>query len=114
MLERMFKKAQRKNRIRAKVSGTAVRPRLAVSTSNKHIIAQLIDDEAGKTLGYVSDENLNLKGTKSEKAKVVGENIAELAKKAKISTVVFDRGGKLYHGRVKALAEGAREKGLKF
>lgn len=114
MLEKMFKKEQRKNRIRAKVSGTATRPRLAVSTSNKHIVAQLIDDVAGKTLGFVSDEKLNLKGTKTEKAKIVGENIAEIAKKAKIDTVVFDRGGKLYHGRVKALADGARDKGLNF
>lgn len=114
MLEKMFKKAQRKNRIRAKISGTAARPRLAVSSSNKHIIAQIIDDENGKTLAYVSDANLKATGTKTEKAVKVGEAIAEAAKKAKVTTVVFDRGGKLYHGRVKALAEAARGKGLIF
>lgn len=114
MLAKFMKKEQRKNRIRAKVSGTAACPRLAVSSSNKHIIAQLIDDEAGKTLAYVSDENLKATGTKSEKATKVGEAIAEAAKKAKVTAVVFDRGGKLYHGRVKALAEAAREKGLNF
>jgi large subunit ribosomal protein L18 len=114
MLEKFVKKAQRKHRIRAKVAGSASRPRLAVNASNKHIIAQIIDDEAGKTLVYVSDVNIKATGTKSEMAKKVGEAIAEEAKKAKISQVVFDRGGKLYHGRVKALAEGAREKGLNF
>lgn len=114
MLERFMKKEQRKNRIRAKVSGTAARPRLSVSTSNKHIIAQLIDDEAQKTITYISDENIKATGTKTEKAAKVGEAIAEAAKKAKVSEVVFDRGGKLYHGRVKALAEAAREKGLNF
>jgi len=114
MLERFIKKNRRKNRIRSKVSGTAARPRLAVSVSNMHIIAQLINDEAGTTLGYTSDLLLSAKGTKVEKAASVGTAIAEIANKAKITTVVFDRGGKLYHGRVKALAEAARAKGLEF
>ena len=113
MLERFEKKNRRKHRIRATVTGTSARPRLAVCVSNLHIIAQVIDDEAGKTLAYASDTKIE-KGTKSEKAAVVGAKIAELAKKAKVTEVVFDRGGKLYHGRVKALAEAAREKGLKF
>jgi large subunit ribosomal protein L18 len=114
MLERFIKKDRRKNRIRSKVAGTAIRPRLAVSVSNMHIIAQVINDEAGETLAYTSDLLLGSKGTKVEKAAAVGTAIAELAKKAKINTVVFDRGGKLYHGRVKALAEAARAKGLEF
>jgi large subunit ribosomal protein L18 len=114
MLERFEKKERRKIRIRAKVSGTAVRPRLAVFTSNLHISAQLIDDVAGKTLASAIDTETKATGTKTEKATLVGVLIAEKAKKAKITEVVFDRGGKLYHGRVKVLAEAAREKGLKF
>lgn len=114
MLERFEKKDRRKNRIRAKISGTATRPRLAVFASNLHISAQIIDDVAGRTLASVYDTELTIKGTKSDKATKVGELIAEKAQKAKITEVVFDRGGKLYHGRVKALAEAAREKGLKF
>lgn len=113
MLKKFVKKEERKTRIRAKISGTASRPRLSVSSSNKHIIAQLIDDEAAKTLAYVTDLKITT-GTKTEKAAKVGEAIAEASKKAKVTEVVFDRGGKIYHGRVKALAEAAREKGLKF
>lgn len=114
MLERFAKKDRRKNRIRATVSGTAARPRLAVFTSNLHISAQIIDDTIGKTIVSAYDTEAKLTGTKSEKAAKVGEMIAEKAVKAKVTEVVFDRGGKLYHGRVKALAEGARAKGLKF
>jgi large subunit ribosomal protein L18 len=114
MLDKFVKKEQRKNRIRAKISGTAVRPRLSVSASNKHITAQLIDDDNQKTLVYVSDVKSENKVTKTASAGLVGERIAEAAKKIKISEVVFDRGGKLYHGRVKALADGARKGGLKF
>jgi large subunit ribosomal protein L18 len=114
MLNKIVKKIKRKKRIRSVVIGSALRPRLAVSSSNKHIIAQLIDDSVGKTLVYVSDEKLKAIGTKTQKAKKVGETIAEEAKKIKVTNVVFDRGGKLYHGRVKALADGAREKGLNF
>jgi len=114
MLERFEKKERRKNRIRATVSGTAARPRLAVSTSNLHISAQVIDDVCGKTLVSAYDIEVKTAGTKTEKAAAVGTLVAEKALKAKITEVVFDRGGKLYHGRVKALAESARAKGLKF
>ena len=114
MLERFEKKIRRKIRIRATVSGTALRPRLAVSSSNLHILAQVIDDVNGKTLVSAYDTETKNTGTKTEKATAVGALIAEKALKAKITEVVFDRGGKLYHGRVKALAEAAREKGLKF
>ena len=114
MLERFLKKARRQNRIRAKVSGTAARPRLSVSSSNLHISAQIIDDVAGKTLAAAYDTETKAIGTKTVKAAAVGKLIAEKASKAKITEVVFDRGGKLYHGRVKALAEAARAQGLKF
>ena len=114
MLEKTRKKIQRKIRIRTKVYGTSIRPRLAIFVSNKHIVAQMIDDQAGKTLGYVTDQVITEKKNKSEKAHIIGLKISEIAKKKKISEVVFDRGGKLYHGRVKALADGAREGGLKF
>ena len=110
---------RRQRRIRMKISGTAERPRLNVFRSLEHIYAQLIDDEAGKTLVSASTLDKGLrdelsKKNKKEQAKAVGEAIAERAKDAGIETVVFDRGGFIYHGRVKALAEGAREGGLKF
>lgn len=105
---------QRHRRIRARVVGTADRPRLAIFRSLKHITAQLIDDQAGRTLAVASDRELKKGGTKSERAKLVGEQIATKAKAVKIVSVVFDRGGYLFHGRVKALAEGARAGGLKF
>jgi large subunit ribosomal protein L18 len=114
MQERLMKKQQRHARIRSRVSGTPERPRLAVFASNQHIVAQIIDDLNGKTLAYATDEKLDLKGTKTERATKVGEMIAEAAGKKKVKDVVFDRGGKLYHGRVKALAEAARAKGLNF
>ena len=98
--------------IRKKVSGTSERPRLAIFRSNKEIYAQIIDDVAGNTLASASSSDA--KGTKTEQATVVGKLIAETAKKAGVDTVVFDRGGFLYHGRVKALADSAREAGLKF
>ena len=101
-----------KHVIRKKISGTSERPRLAVFRSNKEIYAQIIDDVAGNTLASASSSDA--KGTKTEQATVVGKLIAETAKKAGIDTVVFDRGGFLYHGRVKALADSAREAGLKF
>lgn len=104
---------RRKNRIRAKVSGTAERPRLAVYRSNTHITAQLIDDIAGKTLVGANDLKVK-KGTKVERAQQVGKAIAEAAKEKKLEAVVFDRNGYQYHGRVKALADAAREGGLKF
>jgi len=106
---------QRKARIRSVVSGTAKRPRLAVFVSNTHVTAQLIDDTADKTLAYVTTVGQKaLKGNMTDKAAWVGTEIAAAAKQAKIKTIVFDRGGKLYHGRVAALAEAARKAGLEF
>ncbi|UKM65110.1 50S ribosomal protein L18 [Flavobacteriaceae bacterium GSB9] len=106
-----------KNRIRKVVSGTEARPRLAVYRSNKEIYAQLIDDLTGNTISAASSRDKDIssaKATKAEVAKLVGKSLAEKAVKAGIETVSFDRGGYLYHGRVKQLAEGAREGGLKF
>ena len=106
---------RRHRRIRGKVAGTAERPRLAVFRSNKGIQAQLIDDRNGLTLAAASWLNLKkLKGTKTDQASEVGKLLAANAKLAGVEAVVFDRGGYLYHGRVKALADGAREGGLKF
>lgn len=103
-------------RIRKKVRGTANRPRLTVYRSNKEIYAQIIDDVAGVTLTSSSsrDKSMDTNGSKVEQSKRVGMALAEKAKNANIENVVFDRGGYLYHGRVKALADGAREGGLKF
>jgi large subunit ribosomal protein L18 len=102
--------------IRRKISGTAERPRLSVYRSNRAIYCQLIDDVAGVTLAAAStmDKEVANAGNKTEQSKAVGKLLAERAKEAGIETLVFDRGGYLYHGRVKALAEGAREGGLKF
>ncbi len=105
----------RKSRIRTRIKGTDSIPRLSVFISNVHITAQLIDDSNHKTLGYVSTVgNKSVKGTMTEKAVWVGTEITKLAQKAKINKVVFDRGGKLYHGRVAALADAARKAGLEF
>ena len=112
-----MKAVYRANRTRAKIHGTAERPRLSVHMSNLHITAQIIDDEKGVTLVSAStrEKELNIKnGGNVEAAKLIGAEIAKRAKKAKITKVVFDRGGYLYHGRVKALAEAARENGLEF
>ena len=105
-----------KNRIRKIVSGTETHPRLSVFRSNKEIYAQLIDDLNGVTIIAASskEKDLDTQGTKSEVAKRVGELVAKKAVEKGIETVSFDRGGYLYHGRVKSLAEGAREGGLKF
>ena len=107
---------RRHKRVRSKVTGTAERPRLVVFRSNRGIEAQLVDDLEGKTLAAASWLNLkkSFKGSKSEQAAEVGKLLAANAKKANVETVVFDRAGYLYHGRVKALADGAREGGLKF
>lgn len=106
---------QRKHRVRATVSGTADRPRLSVFISNKHITAQVINDEAGKTLAYATTVSAKAaKGSMKERAAWVGEEIAKKAKAAKVSKVVFDRGGHIYHGRVAALATAARNAGLEF
>jgi large subunit ribosomal protein L18 len=106
---------KRRRRVRAKISGTAERPRIAVHRSNRGMSAQLIDDAAGRTLAQVSWTEADLKSLpKMEQAKRAGEVLAERAKAAGVDTVVFDRGGYQYHGRVKALADGAREAGLAF
>jgi len=106
---------KRRRRVRAKIRGTEVRPRISVFRSNRGINAQLINDDAGHTITAVNWTEPELKGlTASEQAQKVGQLLAERAKAAGIETVVFDRGGYLYHGRVKALAEGAREGGLTF
>jgi large subunit ribosomal protein L18 len=106
---------RRHRRIRGKVAGTADRPRLAVFRSNLGISAQLIDDQAGKTVASASWQGLSkFKGSKTDQGKEVGKLLAANAKKAGVEACVFDRGGYLYHGRVKALAEGAREGGLTF
>ena len=107
---------RRHRRVRGKVSGTAERPRLVVFRSNRGIEAQLVDDLEGKTLAAASWLQLkkSFKGSKSEQAAEVGKLLAANAKKAGVETAVFDRGGYLYHGRVKALADAAREGGLKF
>jgi large subunit ribosomal protein L18 len=109
-------RARRHRRVRGKVAGTAERPRLAVFRSNRGITAQLIDDEAGRTVASASWIGLpkSFKGDKSAQAAEVGKLLATNAKSAGIEAVVFDRGGYLYHGRVKALADGAREGGLQF
>ncbi|MCK9272627.1 50S ribosomal protein L18 [Candidatus Gracilibacteria bacterium] len=113
MLEKVQKRIRRHTRIRAKISGTSLRPRLAVFRSNVNIYAQLIDDVAGKTLVSFSDMKIS-KGNKIEKATKVGEEIAKKAIAAGISSCVFDRGGFVYMGRVKALADAARNNGLQF
>jgi large subunit ribosomal protein L18 len=106
---------RRHRRVRGKIAGTAERPRLVVFRSNRGIFAQLVDDQAGRTLASASWlSNRGHKGTKTEQAAEVGKALAAAAKKAGVETCVFDRAGYLYHGRVKALAEGAREGGLQF
>jgi len=106
-----------KNRIRKVVSGTESRPRLSVFRSNKEIYAQVVDDVTGKTIAAASSRDKDIsstKGTKTEVAALVGKSVGEKAVKAGVETISFDRGGYLYHGRVKSLADGAREAGLKF
>ena len=110
-------KEQRRRRTRAKIWGTATRPRLNVHVSNKNVTAQLIDDDAGKTLSYVSTAKRQAEvggKTMTEKATWVGDTIATLAEKKKVKSVIFDRGTKIYHGRLHALAEAARKKGLEL
>ena len=107
---------RRHRRVRGKIRGTAERPRLGIFRSNRGIFAQLVDDDSGKTLASASWTGLpgSFKGDKTAQATEVGKRLAEAAKKAGIETIVFDRGGYLFHGRVKALADGAREGGLSF
>ena len=106
--------AFRAKRTRAKIHGTAERPRLSVHISNKHITAQIIDDDKSITLVYATTVGSKATGSKTDLATKIGKEIAEKAKKAKIKAVVFDRGAKLYAGRMSALAEAARKEGLEF
>jgi large subunit ribosomal protein L18 len=111
--------ARRQRRVRGKIRGTAVCPRLRVTRSSSHIYAQIIDDDAGKTLASASSLSAEFKkngkkGATVEGAELVGKLVGQAAERAKITAVVFDRGGHLYHGRVKALADGARQAGLQF
>ena len=105
---------RRHRRVRGKVSGTAERPRLVVFRSNRGISAQLVDDASGRTLASASWKGVSASGSKTEQANAVGKALADSAKKAGVDSCVFDRAGYLFHGRVKALAEGAREGGLQF
>jgi large subunit ribosomal protein L18 len=110
-------RARRAFRVRKKVAGTAARPRLVVSRSSRHLFVQVIDDTLGKTLAYASTMETDLradKGDKTAKSKAVGALIASRAKAAGVSTVVFDRAGNKYHGRIAAVADSARENGLEF
>lgn len=110
-------RARRAFRVRKKVSGTASRPRLVVSRSSRHLFVQVIDDTQGKTLAYASTMESDLradKGDKTAKSKAVGALIASRAKAAGVTTVVFDRAGNKYHGRIAAVADSARENGLEF
>ena len=115
-LTKVEKRNRIKRRVRGKISGSATLPRLSVFKSNKEIYAQLVDDKEGKTLVSASsrDKAVDAKGTKTEISTAVGKAIAEKAKAAGIENIVFDRNGFVYQGRVKALADGAREAGLKF
>ena len=115
-LNKLEKRNRIKRRVRGKISGSAELPRLSVYKSNKEIYAQLIDDKAGKTIVSASsrDKGVDAKGTKVEASAVVGKAIAAKAIAAGISKIVFDRNGFVYHGRIKALADGAREGGLQF
>lgn len=105
---------RRAYRVRTRIRGTAERPRLAVHISNLHISAQLIDDSKGVTVAAASSVGQKLNGTMAEKAAAVGKDIAAAAKKVKVKQAVFDRGGRKYHGRVKALADAARAEGMEF
>ena len=109
-MDKVFRKA----RTRAKIHGTADRPRLAVHFSNLHITAQIIDDDKKITLAYATTKGAKMTGTKTEKAALIGAEIAKKAKAKKVKKVVFDRGAKLYAGRMNALAEAARKEGLEF
>lgn len=112
--KKQLNKTLRSRRVRAKVTGTTERPRLSVTISNLHISAQVIDDVASKTLASATTVGTKATGTMSEKAAIVGADIAKKAKKVKVTKVVFDRNGRQYAGRLKALADAARNEGLEF
>lgn len=107
-------KIMRAKRTRAKIHGTAERPRLSVFVSNRHIVAQIIDDDKGVTIAYATTVGSKLTGTMKDKAAAIGTEIAKAAKAKKVKKVVFDRGAKLYAGRLSALADAARKEGLEF
>lgn len=114
LAKKLLNKSLRKNRVRSKVTGTAERPRLTVTISNKHVSVQLIDDITGKTLASATTVGTKQTGPLVEQAAFVGTDIAKKAKKAKITAVVFDRNGRQYAGRLSALADAARKEGLEF
>ena len=114
MLQTITPKARRRARVRSRISGDATRPRLTVHVTNRHITAQLVDDTKGVTLGYTTSVKAEIPGNMTERASEIGKRIAEIAKKHKIDKVVFDRAGRIYHGRIHALAEAARAAGLEF
>lgn len=114
LAKKLLNKSLRKNRVRSKVTGTAERPRLTVTISNKHVSAQLIDDEKGHTLAAATTVGTKQEGSLKDQAAFVGADIAKKAKKAKISAVVFDRNGRQYAGRLAALADAARKEGMEF
>jgi large subunit ribosomal protein L18 len=114
LAKKLLNKSLRKNRVRSKVTGTAERPRLTVTISNKHVSAQLVDDEKGHTLAASTTVGAKQEGSLAEQATFVGADIAKKAKKAKINAVVFDRNGRQYAGRLSALADAARKEGLEF
>ena len=114
VLDKRMHREKRRKRVRRKVAGTAVSPRLSVYRSNVHIYAQLIDDDAGRTLATADTRQVGEADNRKDAARKVGALIAKEASEAGIDAVVFDRGGNKYHGRIAALAEGAREGGLKL
>jgi large subunit ribosomal protein L18 len=114
LAKKLLQKSLRKNRVRSKITGTAERPRLSVTISNKHISAQLIDDVKGHTLAAATTVGTKQTGSISEQAVIIGTEIAKKAKKANINAVVFDRNGSQYAGRLSALADAARKEGLEF
>jgi large subunit ribosomal protein L18 len=114
LAKKLLNRSLRKGRVRSRVSGTANRPRLTVTISNIHVSAQLVDDTAGKTLAAATTVGQKAKGTMTEKAALVGADIAKKDKKAKVTAVVFDRNGRRYAGRLQAFADAARKEGLEF
>ena|SRR3990167_5763097 len=114
MLKKVLARIRRKNKIKAKITGTLVRPRLSIFRSNRHIFAQAIDDVSKKTIASISSNNIKDYKNKSDAAKKTGQVLAEKILAKKIKSIVFDRNGYKFHGRVKTFAEGMREKGIKF
>lgn len=114
LAKKLLNRSLRKGRVRSRVSGTADRPRLTVTISNLHVSAQLIDDTAGRTIASATTVGSKIDGTMTDKAARIGADIAKKAKKAKVTSIVFDRNGRRYAGRLKALADAARNEGLEF